>query len=239
MKQTLLYKYLIIIILALAWTGQAWAWGENTSYLLEEASSATEVMTDLSVDKSREYSWSGPGKTLTFQYKSHSWSATGKLTVYAYTDANRSEGKTKVFESVSFWHWSEYNKWQSVEIDIENKNYHSLRFEASGTLKKSIIYVKVTRATTISSSSSLDFGTVHRITGSRDKSNPQNASVDYKFLKNKARVGLHINDLFNRDSRYRSAITATTRTEGGSTLLHHYASFTFHYNFEAKKSTKQ
>ena len=62
-----------------------------------------------------------------------------------------------------------------------------------------------------------------------------NAGIGYKFLKNKARLSLYANDLFNRDTRYHSDITATSRTEGGSSFLHHYVSLTFNYKFDAKK----
>ena len=62
-----------------------------------------------------------------------------------------------------------------------------------------------------------------------------NAGIGYKFLKNKARLSLYANDLFNRDTRYHSDITATSRTEGGSSFLHHYVSLTSNYKFDAKK----
>jgi outer membrane receptor protein involved in Fe transport len=62
-----------------------------------------------------------------------------------------------------------------------------------------------------------------------------NAGIGYKFLKNKARLSLYANDLFNRDTRYHSDVTTTTRTEGGSSFLHHYVSLTFNYKFDAKK----
>ena len=44
-----------------------------------------------------------------------------------------------------------------------------------------------------------------------------------------------IRDSFNCDTRYHSDVTATTRTEGGSSFLHHYVSLTFNYKFDAKK----
>lgn len=62
-----------------------------------------------------------------------------------------------------------------------------------------------------------------------------NASISYKFLKNKARLSLYANDLFNRDTRYHSDVTVTTRTESGSSFLHHYVCLTFNYKFDAKK----
>ena len=62
-----------------------------------------------------------------------------------------------------------------------------------------------------------------------------NARVSYKFLKNKASLILYAKDLFNRDTRYHSDVTATTRIEGGSSFLHHYVSLTFNYKFDAKK----
>ena len=62
-----------------------------------------------------------------------------------------------------------------------------------------------------------------------------NARISYKFLKNKASLILYAKDLFNRDTRNFSDVTATTRTEGGSSFLHHYVSLTFNYKFDAKK----
>lgn len=62
-----------------------------------------------------------------------------------------------------------------------------------------------------------------------------NARISYKFLKNKASLILYAKDLFNCDTRYHSDVTATTRTEGGSSFLHHYVSLTFNYKFDAKK----
>ena len=59
--------------------------------------------------------------------------------------------------------------------------------------------------------------------------------VIYKFLKNKASLTLYANDLFNRDTNNYSDVTATSRSEGGSSFLHHYVSLTFNYKFDAKK----
>ena len=62
-----------------------------------------------------------------------------------------------------------------------------------------------------------------------------NARVSYKFLKNKASLILYAQDLFNRDTHNYSDVTATSRTEGGSSFLHHYVSLTFNYKLDAKK----
>lgn len=63
-----------------------------------------------------------------------------------------------------------------------------------------------------------------------------NARVEYKFLKNKASLTLYARDLINRDTNNYSDVTATSRTEGGSSsFLHHYVSLTFNYKFDAKK----
>ena len=62
-----------------------------------------------------------------------------------------------------------------------------------------------------------------------------NAGIGYKFLKNKARLSLYANDLFNRSTNNYSDVTATSRTEGGSSFLHHYVSLTFNYKLDAKK----
>lgn len=62
-----------------------------------------------------------------------------------------------------------------------------------------------------------------------------NARISYRFLKNKAQLILYARDLFNRDTHYYSTVTATTRTEGGTSFLHHFVSLTFNYKFDAKK----
>jgi hypothetical protein len=62
-----------------------------------------------------------------------------------------------------------------------------------------------------------------------------NARISYQFLKNKASLILYAQDLFNRSTNNYSDVTATSRTEGGSSFLHHYVSLTFNYKFDAKK----
>jgi hypothetical protein len=62
-----------------------------------------------------------------------------------------------------------------------------------------------------------------------------NARISYQFLKNKASLILYAKDLFNRSTNNFSDVTATSRTEGGSSFLHHYVSLTFNYKFDAKK----
>ena len=62
-----------------------------------------------------------------------------------------------------------------------------------------------------------------------------NARVSYKFMKNKASLMLYAQDLLNRSTNNFSDVTATSRTEGGSSFLHHYVSLTFNYKFDAKK----
>jgi hypothetical protein len=62
-----------------------------------------------------------------------------------------------------------------------------------------------------------------------------NARVSYRFLKNKASLILYAKDLLNRSTNNYSDVTATSRTEGGSSFLHHYVSLTFNYKFDAKK----
>ena len=62
-----------------------------------------------------------------------------------------------------------------------------------------------------------------------------NARVSYRFLKNKASLILYTKDLLNRSTNNYSDVTATSRTEGGSSFLHHYVSLTFNYKFDAKK----
>lgn len=62
-----------------------------------------------------------------------------------------------------------------------------------------------------------------------------NARIKYKFLKSKASLTLYANDLFNRNTNNYSYVTTTSRTEGGTSFIHHYISLTFNYKLDAKK----
>lgn len=64
-------------------------------------------------------------------------------------------------------------------------------------------------------------------------------SVDYSFCKNKCRLSLYIDDIFNKDIYYDSKYTAFQRFESAENYIHHYANLTFTYRFDAKADKKK
>lgn len=64
-------------------------------------------------------------------------------------------------------------------------------------------------------------------------------SVDYSFCKNKCRLSLYIDDIFNKDLYYSSKHTAFQRYESAENYIHHYANLTFTYRFDAKADKKK
>ena len=62
-----------------------------------------------------------------------------------------------------------------------------------------------------------------------------NAEVSCKFLKNRASLILAARDLLNQETDYSSSISATTHSESGKSLLHHFVTLTFRYKLERKK----
>ena len=65
-----------------------------------------------------------------------------------------------------------------------------------------------------------------------------NADISYKFNKNKCRLSLYIDDIFNKDLAYYSDYTSYKRTETSHDYIHHYATLTFTYRLDAKESKK-
>ena len=64
-------------------------------------------------------------------------------------------------------------------------------------------------------------------------------SVDYSFCKNKCRLSLYIDDIFNKGIYYHSKYTAFQRFESAENYIHHYANLTFTYRFDAKADKKK
>ena len=64
-------------------------------------------------------------------------------------------------------------------------------------------------------------------------------SVDYSFCKNKCRLSLYVDDIFNKDIYYNSKYTAFQRFESAENYIHHYANLTFSYRFDAKADKKK
>ena len=61
-----------------------------------------------------------------------------------------------------------------------------------------------------------------------------NASLEYSFCRNKCRLTLAANDIFNKDNNFSSDYSAFERSESWYEKLHHYVSLTFAYKFDAK-----
>ena len=163
MKQKLQHIFLIIIC-ALAWSTGAWAWGESTSYVAERASE--EIM--WTNNEGATITLSGPGATIFFQAKKQT-AAAGGLYVQVSTDG--SNWTTPDGFDIASSLKTSYNDFEkNISTDIKY-----IRFKAHGTLRKYVRNVKVTRATTLSTSTtSLSFGNV-----TKGSNKTLNASIDY------------------------------------------------------------
>ena len=166
MKQKLLYILMIITAL-LGGNGEAWAWGENPSYVLNE-SAEVEIMTGGSQSNPKTYTLNGLGEKLTFQYKGV-WSTSGYVTMTA-KDANGNSLKTE--------NYSPSSSWQDASVDLPPGTV-SITFgtgwkNALNYERKYIQKVLVTRATTLSAPSTVDIGEA-KISETVSK----NVNVDY------------------------------------------------------------
>ncbi len=65
------------------------------------------------------------------------------------------------------------------------------------------------------------------------------AGATYKFCKNKCRLSLYIDDIFNKDLFYNTKYSAFQRFESTENYIHHYARLTFTYRFDAKANKKK
>lgn len=80
------------------------------------------------------------------------------------------------------------------------------------------------------------------LVGSRGELSPElnhprleaDAGIEWKFLKNRAKLTLEANDIFNQYKQYSSYVNTQERTEYGSPTVHHYVSLSFIYRFDAK-----
>ena len=64
------------------------------------------------------------------------------------------------------------------------------------------------------------------------------ASISYGFCKNKCRLSLFVDDIFNNDIWYDNNYSAFQRTETTTNYMHHYANLKFSYRFDAKAKKK-
>jgi hypothetical protein len=163
MKQKLLY--IILLFFTLAWSDNLWALGENTSYVLNNGGEYSIG----TIGTGPTFTLSGPGVTLTFE---------GCRTIasanyfYLETSEDGSNWNTQVKEfdlktnSVN-WKLQETKNWTSYSYNLNNNNIRYIRFKTytGATLTKYYRNIKITRATTLSLSSSspaLTFGDIHR-----------------------------------------------------------------------------
>ena len=172
MKQKLLY--IILLFFTLTWSGEVLAWGETTSYVLNDGGSYELHTVD---DTGFTLNLSGPGKTLTFTARHNTFF--GEAYDYVHVEATKDDGSKVEIYYTGSRAFTTKDKTYTVEIDPANANINSIRFYSTfgSTLVKYISNIKVTRATTLSTStSSLAFGDIHRIT---NKTKTLNASVSY------------------------------------------------------------
>lgn len=155
MKQKLLYT--IMCLAAVMWCGGLWAWGDNTSYVLNEPAekSVTTHITSIFGETSEVFTLEGPGETLTFQAKKSRNSAVSNFFAQVSTD-----NSTWTDLNTSALDLSTSYKTFTFTID-QNVRYFRFEAKVGATLTKTFKDVKITRATTLSTSTtSLDFETV-------------------------------------------------------------------------------
>lgn len=148
MKQKILYIFVLITAL-LGGNSEAWAWGENTSYIFEDANERSWT----SPNNSGKYDFSGRGpvKTLIFQARRTKISVFGNSKNF-YAQYSVDGGKN--WENALKLDLDETDKWYDFSCNIpENANCVRMVTEAGATGQKYIRNVKVTRATTLSMSS--------------------------------------------------------------------------------------
>lgn len=151
MKQKILY---ILVMITALLGGNAEAWAQTTSYVLDESAEKDWS----TIGNSGSYTISGPAKTLTFDAKRTTilWvSNTDNFYAEYSTDGGSNWTKALTINVPKTDTWYSF----SCEIPI---NSNQVRFitETGATGKKQIRNVKVTRATTLSAPSSVDMGEV-------------------------------------------------------------------------------
>lgn len=149
-----LHRVLLTILLCLVGWGEAWGYGETTSYVLEDTSKEYSLFT---IAEGSALQLSGPGKQLSFRSRSTTtiWGTTGKgpIRVEASTD-NGSTWKEIYNTNVT-------KDYATYTCDI-NADVTHIRFitTVGATLTKYYRDIYVTRATNITATTtSIDFGT--------------------------------------------------------------------------------
>lgn len=155
-----------MFIATLAWSSGAWAWGESTSYVLDSPDSHN--ISYYTNKNGIEYTFGGNGATLTFKISKQSWATTQTTYVYGY-DSSNNQTTLGSYDPGDLTTGGEY---KSINIST---SIVKIKFQASGTQYKTISEVKITRATTFTTStSSLAFGNVNK-----GSTKDLNASITY------------------------------------------------------------
>ena len=168
MKQKLLY--IILLFFTLTWSTDVLAWGETTSWLTVSTSEKSWT----SPNNSGSYTLPQPhGTTISFQARTESILGFWSKKVHAQYSYDNSNWKD-VLEA----NMSKKDTWYAFEATIpEDAPYIRFQSKTGETGTRRINNIKVTRATTLSTTtSSLAFGNIHRVT---NKTITLNASVDY------------------------------------------------------------
>ncbi len=150
MKHPILHTLLILFTLTIVST-RAYAWGETTSYVLDVPSEYTLN----TIETGPTLALSGPGATLTFEAKKTTLGAQG-LYVETSTDGGNN------WTELSYINSSLGTSYKTFTYSISTNVTH-IRFltKFGSTLRKYYQNVKVTRATTLATTTTtLDFGTV-------------------------------------------------------------------------------
>ena len=175
MKQKLLY--IIMYIATLAWSDHVLAWGETTSYVLNDGGSY-ELHT---ISTGPSFTLSGPGAVLTFEACKDMTGINGLYVEVSSDNSNWNQvgGEIDVKANSRNWKLQTVWNWTTYSVTISDTNVRYIRFltKTGATWVKYYRNIKVTRATTFSTStSSLAFGNIHRVT---NKTKTLNASVSY------------------------------------------------------------
>ena len=172
MKQKLLY-ILVMITALLAGNGEAWA--QTTSYVLTNVDTEYKLGT---VATGPTFQLLGPGATLTFEACKSPASVNG---LYIETSNDGSSwiesSEIDVKANTINWKLQEIYNWTTYSYTIPNVNVRYIRFKTKtgATLTKYYKNIKVTRATTLeTSTSSIDFGSI-----AVNTSSTKQASISY------------------------------------------------------------
>ncbi len=142
------------------------AWGETTSYVLENSGGELNTIAD-----GPSMPLSGPGATLTYQVRTNTFlGIPGLGGIYVQISTNGGKNWSDLaHDDVST---STTTKTHAISADVTHIRFIT---KTGATLKKFYSNVKVTRATTLSTSTTeLDFGTV-----TNRKSTTLNAAINY------------------------------------------------------------